>query len=474
MAIKRYAASKDVTITDAYESNLLYRATASNAGMADTSEVFTIYGTAGTGSSEIEKSRILTDFPISTIRSDIIAGTVPSTAKYYLRMFNAEHAETLPTNFTLHIQPISASWSEGLGKDLDSHKDVDVANWMAATATTFWTSSGGDFTGSIYTASFEHGYEDLFLDVTNLVNEWLGYLAGETYCTPNYGVVLKMDNATEAALTSSYTKRFFARGTEYFFKRPCIEARWDSSRCDARSNFYASSSALNSADNLNTIYLYNIVRGRLKNIEGLGNNSAIYAQVYDSQNNGLLLTPTVVTGGWVATGVYSASVAVNSTASYFYDRWYGADLATCYYTGTIEPKTFSVGEYNTKSNYVTKCVNLKPAYLASEQATFKFFVRNREWSPNIYDKAVATLDSEIIPESYYKIVRIADDVTAVEFGTSSVEQETKLSYDSQGLYFPLDIGLLEPDYAYAIRLAYYDNGDYVVQPEEFKFRVMKG
>lgn len=473
MAIKRYVASSDNTITNAYEYNLLYRATASNAGAADTMEVFTIYGTAGTGSSEIEKSRILIDFPVSTISADIAAGTLPSTAKYYLNLYNAEHCETLPRNFTLEVKPLAKTWTEGIGLDLDTHVDVDVSNWMSASATVAWTTEGGDFTGSAYTSTFTYGYEDMSVDVTNLINEWVGYLNGSSSSTPNYGVCIKMTDATEAALTSSYTKRFFARGTEYFFKRPCIEARWDDSICDDRSSFYASSSALSAADNANKLYLYNIVRGRLRNISNLGTGSLVYVRVYDSKNNGLLLTNTVITGGWVSNGIYSASVEVDSTASYVYDRWYGSGLSTCYYTGTIEPKTFSVGSYNQRETWVTKCVNLKSQYLTSEQAQFRFFVRTKDWQPNIYDVVTTELDSEIIPEAYYRVCRTIDDETVIEFGTGS-SQHTKMSYDSQGLYFNMDVGLLEPNYAYTIKLAYLDNGDYIYQPEQFKFRVAKG
>ena len=42
MAIKRYYATKDNTISDAFKSNLSGTATGSNMGFADTLEVFSI------------------------------------------------------------------------------------------------------------------------------------------------------------------------------------------------------------------------------------------------------------------------------------------------------------------------------------------------------------------------------------------------------------------------------------------------
>jgi len=46
MTIKRYVASKDSTITNAYKSNLTTRATDANMGESDSLEVFSIYGQA--------------------------------------------------------------------------------------------------------------------------------------------------------------------------------------------------------------------------------------------------------------------------------------------------------------------------------------------------------------------------------------------------------------------------------------------
>ena len=53
--------------------------------------------------------------------------------------------------------------------------------------------------------------------------------------------------------------------------------------------------------------------------------------------------------------------------------------------------------------------------------------------------------------------------------------ETQLSFDVSGNYFDLDVELLEPGYAYAIKFAYYNGtlSSYVEQPEVFKFRVEK-
>ncbi len=119
MAILRYTASADNTITNAYEANLVNRGTGSNMGYADSLEVFSIYGQeSGSNGQSQELSRILIQFPVSSISADRTAGTIPASGSvsFYLKMFNAEHPFTLPQDFNLIVAPISQSWNEGTGR----------------------------------------------------------------------------------------------------------------------------------------------------------------------------------------------------------------------------------------------------------------------------------------------------------------------------------------------------------------------
>ena len=106
MAIKRYYANKDNTITNAFKENLRLRGTGSNMGASDILETFVIHGqtSASVNATSAEQSRILIQFPIDTILSDISGGTVPSSSvQYRLRMFNAPHGDTVPYAYTLKV-----------------------------------------------------------------------------------------------------------------------------------------------------------------------------------------------------------------------------------------------------------------------------------------------------------------------------------------------------------------------------------
>ena len=74
MAIKRYKATADNTIANGYQENLGTRATGSNMGQADVSEVYSIYGRESSTSSEL--SRILTQFDYSDVSASIVNGDI--------------------------------------------------------------------------------------------------------------------------------------------------------------------------------------------------------------------------------------------------------------------------------------------------------------------------------------------------------------------------------------------------------------
>ena len=82
-----------------------------------------------------------------------------------------------------------------------------------------------------FTANFPVGDEDLEVDVTTLVDQWI---AGSK---TNYGMMIRMSSSLESAPESFFTKKFFARSTEFYFSRPVLEARFDDSKQDDRGNF---------------------------------------------------------------------------------------------------------------------------------------------------------------------------------------------------------------------------------------------
>ena len=141
MALLRYTASADTTITNAFESNLVTRGSGSNMGYADALEIFSIYGQeSGSNGQSQELSRALIQFPVDIISANRTAGLIPASGSvsFYLKMFNARTPFTLPQDFNLIVAPVSASWSEGTGLDMDNYQDIGQANWGQREGGTNW------------------------------------------------------------------------------------------------------------------------------------------------------------------------------------------------------------------------------------------------------------------------------------------------------------------------------------------------
>ena len=625
--IKRYFATKDNTITNAFQENLVTRGTGSNMGQADILEVFTIYGQVSNSSGlASEKSRVLIQFNASQILSDKNNSIIASGSSFYLKCFNAKHSQTLPRDYTLEVVNLEQSWEEGLGLDMEGYTDLTYntrgSNWVkrqggnikeitkftfkSATVTDYgagsganwvklyngtsvygaiWFNDGGgdtepleenpiqvsivgdtttveiatafqlavdgnaNFTAnrigsSVYvtaslagppfatvslvgaldpddltpevwyagdsswrtagatsgsylaSATFPVGDEDLEVDITTLVNSWID----GSY--ENNGVMIRLSSSLEDSSRSYYTKKFFARSTEYHFSKPVLEARWDSSVRDDRGNFYLSSSLAPAADNLNTIYLYNYVRGRLTNIPSIDtDNREIMVSLFSGSSSNtaasgsaLILSvdgtnvvtgnPYVVTGGLVSTGIYSASFAYtgSSTIETVYDVWFsGSDSvreatgsSLQFNTGSVEVKRFTALQNTDTSKYVLSVSNRNNTYNKDQTHRIRMYARQKRWSPNIYPTATTVPNSLIFASASYQVYRVVDDRVVIPYNTGSING-TRLSYDVSGNYFDLDTSMLEENYTYGVRISVYDPDTltYEEQPFTYKLRVTK-
>jgi hypothetical protein len=190
--------------------------------------------------------------------------------------------------------------------------------------------------------------------------------------------------------------------------------------------------------------------------------------------NGVPLTTaptTPITGGWISTGIYTASVAVNTTASTIYDVWFSGNNQ--YYTGTIVPKVFNDSEYVVGTDRkIVSITNLKSSYTPDEYPKLRLYVRSKNWSPTIYTKATADVEQEYISNLYYRVYRVQDGLDVIASAATASTNHTKVSYDISGSYFPLDMSLFEPGYMYAIKFIIKEENNYLKELSEvFKFRV---
>jgi len=547
MPIKKYYSTADTTITNAYKEDLQTRGTGSNMGLSDSLETFTIYnqvnysasGNTVTTGAQTEAARILIKFDAATVKSDYDAATVPSASNFYLRLYNAKHPMTLPKNYSLEVYPLTRSFTEGHGLDMEDYSDEAEANWVFANTDsitlqgTFSSITGSGVTGSgtafttqlgtakklkiqidgsseyetftissiesatlltiastasntlsastamltdgawlvngamsdvntvLGTVSFADGDEDLLLDITSHVNTW------RDSASNHKGLLITFPTSSLDETRSYYTKKFFARGTEYYYKQPTIEARWNDSVLDDSGQTYKISTRLSNDDNTNNLYLYNWYNGALQNISG---NPQVVLKLYSDSTRSTELSGStnIETITSASTGIYKAQVRVDTDATTIYTKWYSGSTTYHEDSLTVSARPFK-NDYN-EPEYIISMPNLKSSYTTDEATRLRLYTRLKDWSPTIYTVASKDIENQIVTKAYYKVIRLVDDVEAIGYGTGSVKY-TKLSYDISGSYFDLDMSLFESGYAYGLKFVFDINGKYREQPETFKFRV---
>ena len=202
-------------------------------------------------------SRILIDFDLSYISQSIMDGKIPSTAKYYLNLYDAT-SEEVEASQSIHIYMVSGSWKQGTGKlDHDpvtsdgvsyQYRDHDAKTpWVTGSVL---TDGGTWFTASVdanqeygisssYDISFDR--KDIRADVSDMVNNFI--YSSSVY--PNNGFIIKredsgsygnnpatasfdFDSGQEGDGTRLGNLKFFGRETHTIYP-PKLEAVWDDS-----------------------------------------------------------------------------------------------------------------------------------------------------------------------------------------------------------------------------------------------------
>lgn len=266
MSIKRTYFTKDTTIV---------KNSCVNTGNNPVIELF--YG----GSTDFEKtkySRYLFDFDIDSLRRD--CGNLEST-KHFLNMTNTScfDAQTScktfcssigdvrrGTSFDLVLFTVPNSWDEGNGYDYvyaknptsNSNNEMyceSPTNWFQRKTNTDW-GSGGVFSGDPYESvdvtvigeqHFENGDENLCIDITDFVNNYLmsGSTSGSTDFN-GFGIAYKYQQEVLTNEDSFYVG-FFGKDTNTVYE-PYINTTYEDVIIDDRDRFYL--------DKTNRLYIY--------------------------------------------------------------------------------------------------------------------------------------------------------------------------------------------------------------------------
>lgn len=201
-------------------------------------------------------SRVLIQFDYTDISSSIQSGKIPSTAKYYLNLYDASSEELLRTQNLFAYMVSGSSWTEGDGK-LD-HNPVTTNGvsyqyrnhdqqtpWVTGSVLTdggaWWTGSQGGQYSVSSSFSMTKATRDVRIDVTDLVKNHIY----SSSLFPNQGFIIKRESLYTGSRDFSYnpgsdtTKdessstrlgnlKFFSTETHTIYP-PKLEVMWDDS-----------------------------------------------------------------------------------------------------------------------------------------------------------------------------------------------------------------------------------------------------
>lgn len=445
---------KDTFITNDWVPPYLTRLTASNLGASEEIDVFKRAGISGAigsaGSSSL--GRALLQFDFSKFSQLTASGDISTAGMTFrLRVNHKTRGCPQPTSYDMTIAPVSTNWDEGLGQDVENYGDSGFANWVQNTSTSYWTKQGGDFLSSpTASAHFDTGFEDIDVDITNIVNGWLS----GTYSNYGIGIMMTASIESDSLYVDYYRKKFYSRQSSYADRVPYIEVRTTDYTKDDRANMQWSRTG--------TLYLYNIVGGDYQDLTAQN----VYCYIKDS--SGTLLSLTASHG---ATGIYSASFALPTgsySGSIFYDSWGSGSFS--FLTGT-----FTLSSPNPVNTYSQQPVtarirNMQDEYLPEDVAVFEVYFRRRPHTLPVVQTASLGNVPYVVERAWYAVENDATRERVIPFGTGS-QDHTRLSYGGSGNFFKLFMTNLHSGEVYRVILLVDEGGRKQIIDPGFKFKV---
>lgn len=491
-------ASKDTYITNRVIRNS-FRATDANVGLAGTLDLFKLAGESTltsegpfiSGTSEpIELSRILIKFDfggISELTSSVIDMS-HSSFKCMLRLSDVLGGQTVPSNYTLMLYPLSRSFDEGIGRDVNAFEDVDAANFITASVSSglaTWFSSGCAAPGFVgqesvdyvtgstqlgdlfVSQTFTEGTEDLLMDVTKIVSATIAGLV------PNHGFRISFSGTQETDDRTRFVKRFATRHSTEPSIRPSILVSYDDSIQDHHENFCLETTG--------TLFLKNAVRGAYSDIlSGIqstaitGANSILVTLRSGSNASGSYFMKTLYAsqhqrGPISSVGIYSATFAVsrwesgtlnaeiqNAGSATLTEIWGSLDGTVGFYTGSFVIHDFNRSAFsNVIENLKVSITNAKQSYRLDEIARLRVFAQDSGFSFKV-SKLPREAKSLSFDSMHYRLRDVNDDSLIYDFDLSG--NSTRLSSDRDGMYFDLYVEDLDVGRVYGVDVLLDSNG----------------
>ncbi|OUX54039.1 MAG: hypothetical protein CBE47_01810 [Pelagibacteraceae bacterium TMED287] len=475
-------AEKDATLYEASQSL--------NSGLDEILEVRKdISDTATT----IDVSRALIKFDLTEISESIVAGIIPDSgskaARYYLNLFDAKPT-SLASSQSLFAYPVSQSWVMGDGRSYDNPITTDGCSW---------TFSKGQDDGTLWTPELSASGATWY---QNFASGSFTLISGST---GNFGT----SSNDEVQLTVAGTEFNFiatasidATGTgsvpddtspNFFFNTGSITSEFASNLADEinaadigiTASFSSTSGSLGAvgtvnlhltASSITTAGLTDISidtgsSGNYSDILTLGGGGVPYeaSQSFTQKSEDVRMDVTYIVQAWLSQSIDNEGFLIKrrgnvGNSDKFSDENNKQDLGNFSFfssdTHTKYPPTLEVVWDDSKwrpgtleqlsstelEDTVVYMKGLRPDYKEKSKARFRVVGRAR-FPETTYSTTPANLTVKVLPpsSSFYSILDAETDDVIVPYGSGS-----KLSCDSNGNYFNLDLNGFQPERYYKI------------------------
>lgn len=508
-------ASKDAYITNKI-INSNFRVTDANTGRAGTIDLFKLYDETkieGEESPIVELSRALVKFDLSPLYSLTGSHMSLNNFKCFLCLSSIDTGHFTPTDFDLEVNPLSQDWDEGIGRDVSTFADLDVANFITASFSSpdvfLWFEPGAAARGALgdaeidiieegdlgegnesITASqhFDTGREDLYVDVTKIISATL------LEVLPDYGLRIAFSEAEEQDQKTRFVKRFFSRHSNNKLKQPTLRVLFDDSSSDDHGSFYFNTTG--------SLFLSNTIRGGSTNIlsgselDVVEGDDCLKFKIMTGSHFEMLFSASsyrrsseldalpgiyrtefclpytdsrLVVSGAQELSIYDIASASGSIT--FDTQWLSNDQTVVFATGTLKISRPKTSNFNAISQSPSiKIVNLKTKYFSSETARIRLFGRNIDEKIHPPVKLPVYAKSVFFEEVYYSIRDSLTNEAVIPF--DALYKSTRVSRDAEGFYFDLILSSLPEGRNYYFDFMVENDGRVLVESHKaLSFRV---
>lgn len=470
---------------DAYITNKIIRGVnkvSGNVGIAGSLDLYKLFGVTVTGS--LELTRLLVHFDLAPIIDLHNSKKIDISDESFfckLSLKDVYGGQTTPRNFTVSVFPLSASFQEGLGKDVVYLSENDACNWLSSSFDTRWyedgcsfscsSTSAGDFITSSYDLqateakqTFVTGEEDLIVDVTKIVS---ATIKGDI---PDSGFRISFSSSLENDDRTYFVKRFGSRHSFDESKHPRLYFGFNDSITDDINDIVFDVDC--------SINLYNYIKGQATDL--------LSGTAHVTGSNCLALNLlTEISGGYhtlifsgsqfalgqnFVSGVYTATINIPSSDQYiatkisqsgsveFIPIWTSSDSSYAFVTGSV--MTAKLPQRNSSvdksKNYSVSVTNTSDKYAQNEDVFLRVNIQDYTDPLLTVSKLPVELPGIVARDAYYSVRDAITNEIVIPF--DDVHLSTKISNDDKGMFFIFSTDSLTVGRTYVIDIMVSMNG----------------